>query len=64
MAGAGINNMKQKTQFVNSGACAEFTSHTNGVQAEDGWMHIAPVGDFEGIASEPDGRMARAVTLS
>jgi hypothetical protein len=37
-------------EFVNSRA--EFVTFTNGATAEDGWMHVATVGDFVGIARE------------
>jgi hypothetical protein len=45
------NAMKRQVQFVNaSEARSEFLTFTNAVLSEDGWMHLAPVGDFEGIA--------------
>jgi hypothetical protein len=48
--------MKYIAQFVNNSSLrAEFSLFTNATTAEDGWMHVAPIGDFEGIAREPDG---------
>ena len=43
-----------KAHFTNAGARAEFTSFTNATATDDGWMHVAPIGDFEGVAREFD----------
>jgi hypothetical protein len=49
-----IENADQ--QGSHAAARAEFSMFTNASAVEDGWILVAPYGDFEGIAREPDGK--------